>query len=105
MTEWIVIVGAGIVTFLTRASFILFADPHKFPHGFRVALGFVPPAVLAAIVIPGLVSPAGTLDLSLANPRWIAGLVAIAVAVRVRNALASILAGMAALWALQAFPL
>lgn len=105
MTEWIVIVGAGVVTFLTRASFILFADPHKFPHAFRVALGFVPPAVLAAIVIPGLVSPAGAVDLSLGNPRWIAGLVAIAVAARVRNALASILAGMAALWALQAFPL
>lgn len=105
MSEWIVIVGAGVVTFLTRASFILFADPHKFPHGFRVALGFVPPAVLAAIVIPGLVSPAGAVDLSLGNPRWIAGLVAIAVAARVRNALASILAGMAVLWALQAFPL
>lgn len=105
MTEWIVIVGAGVVTFLTRASFILFADPHKFPHGFRVALGFVPPAVLAAIVVPGLASPAGAFDLSLANPRWIAGLVAIAVAVKVRNPLASILAGMAVLWALQAIPL
>ena len=101
-TVWLVIIGSGIVTFLTRASFILFADPHKFPHGFRVALAFVPPAVLAAIVIPGLVSPAGVIDLSLANPRWIAGLVAIGVAMRVRNALASILAGMAALWILQA---
>ena len=101
-TVWLVIIGSGIVTFLTRASFILFADPHKFPHGFRVALAFVPPAVLAAIVIPGLVSPAGGIDLSLANPRWIAGLVAIGVAMRVRNALASILAGMAALWILQA---
>ncbi|MBK7658911.1 MAG: AzlD domain-containing protein [Betaproteobacteria bacterium] len=99
---WLVIVGSGVVTFLTRASFILFADPHKFPHGFRVALAFVPPAVLAAIVIPGLVSPAGGIDFSLANPRWIAGLVAIGVAMRVRNALASILAGMAALWILQA---
>jgi branched chain amino acid efflux pump len=98
---WVVIAGAGAVTFLTRASFILFADPHRFPHGFRVALAFVPPAVLAAIVVPGLLSPAGTVDLSLANPRWIAGLVAIGVAMRVRNPLASILAGMATLWALQ----
>ncbi len=102
-TVWLVIIGSGIVTFLTRASFILFADPHKFPHGFRLALAFVPPAVLAAIVLPGLVSPSGALDLSLANPRWIAGLVAIGVAMRVRNALASILAGMVALWLLQAF--
>lgn len=100
MTEWIVIAGAGAVTFLMRASFILFADPQKFPHGFRVALAFVPPAVLAAIVLPGLASPAGALDLTLANPRWIAGLVAIGVAMRMRNPLASILAGMATLWLL-----
>jgi branched-subunit amino acid transport protein len=102
VTEWIVIVGAGAVTFLTRASFILFADPQKVPHGFRLALTFVPPAVLAAIVLPGLASPSGTLDLTLANPRWIAGLVAIGVAMRMRNPLASILAGMAILWLLQA---
>jgi len=99
---WLVIVGSGIVTFLMRASFILFADPRKFPHGFRVALAFVPPAVLAAIVLPGLVSPGGTVDLSLDNPRWIAGLVAIGIAFRIRNPLAAILAGMATLWALQA---
>jgi branched-subunit amino acid transport protein len=102
MTEWIVIVGAGAVTFLTRASFIVFADPHKFPHAFRMALAYVPAAVLAAIVLPGLAMPGGTLELSVANPRLLAGLAAFAVAARVRNPLASILAGMGALWALQA---
>lgn len=101
MSEWLVIVGAGVVTFLTRASFIVFADPHKFPHGFRVALAFVPAAVLAAIVVPGLAMPHGSLDLSLANPRLLAGTVAMAVAARVKNPLASIVAGMAALWGLQ----
>jgi branched-subunit amino acid transport protein len=102
MSEWLVILGAGVVTFLTRASFIVFADPHKFPHAFRVALAFVPAAVLAAIVVPGLVMPHGTVDLSLANPRWLAGLAAVGVAMRVKNPLASIVAGMAALWGLQA---
>lgn len=102
MTEWIVIVGAGVVTFLTRASFIVFADPHKFPHAFRVALAFVPAAVLAAIVVPGLAMPQGVLDLTPANPRLLAGLAAMAVAMKVKNPLAAILAGMAALWGLQA---
>lgn len=102
MSEWLVILGAGVVTFLTRASFIVFADPHKFPHAFRVALAFVPAAVLAAIVVPGLAMPHGALDLSPANPRLLAGAVAIAVASRVKNPLASIVAGMAALWGLQA---
>jgi branched-subunit amino acid transport protein len=102
VSEWLVIVGAGVVTFLTRASFILFADPHRFPHGFRLALAYVPPAVLAAIVLPGLVSPAGSFDLTLANPRWLAGIVAIGVAMRIRNPFACLLAGMATLWLLQA---
>lgn len=102
MIEWIVIVGAGVVTFLTRASFIVFADPHRFPHALRVALAFVPAAVLAAIVVPGLAMPQGVLDLTLSNPRLLAGLAAMAVAMKVRNPLAAILAGMAALWGLQA---
>lgn len=102
MNEWLVIVGAGVVTFLTRASFIVFADPHKFPHAFRVALAFVPAAVLAAIVVPGLAMPHGTLDFTPANPRLLAGLAAVAVAIRVKNPLACIVAGMAALWGLQA---
>ncbi|HLX24901.1 MAG TPA: AzlD domain-containing protein [Usitatibacter sp.] len=101
MNTWAVIVGVAIVTFALRASFILFANPHRFPHRFRQALLLVPPAVLAAIVAPGLAMPAGALDLTLANPRWIAGIVAIAVAARWRNPLAPIAAGMPALWLLQ----
>jgi branched-subunit amino acid transport protein len=102
MTTWLAIVGVGLLTFLTRASFILFADPHKFPHAFRVALAFVPPAVLAAIVLPGLAMPQGVVDLTIANPRWIAGLVAMVVAARTRNAVATIVAGMTTLWLIQA---
>lgn len=102
MSTWLAIVGAGLITFLTRASFILFADPHKFPHAFRVALAFVPPAVLAAIVLPGLAMPQGAIDLTIANPRWIAGLVAMAVAARTRSAVGTIAAGMATLWLIQA---
>ena len=101
MSTWIAIVGVGIVTFLLRASFIAFADPHRFPHFFRRALAFVPPAVLAAIVAPGLLLAGGTFDPSPANPRLAAGLVAIAVAARTRSVLASIVSGMAVLWLLQ----
>ncbi len=101
MKTWLVILGVAGVTFLLRASFILFANPHKFPHAFRQALTFVPPAVLAAIVAPGLLMPHGAFDATLANPRWIAGLIALAVALGVRNPLAPIAAGLPALWLLQ----
>ena len=101
MSAWLAIVGVGLVTFLTRASFIVFADPHRFPHAFRVALAFVPPAVVAAIAIPGLAMPEGAIDFTLANPRWIAGFAALAVAARLRNVVASLAVGMATLWLLQ----
>jgi branched-subunit amino acid transport protein len=101
VSTWVAILGVAAVTFLLRASFIVFADPHRFPHRFRQALTFVPPAVLAAIVVPGLLLSNGVIDLTAANPRWIAGALAILVAARVRNALAAIATGMCALWLLQ----
>jgi branched-subunit amino acid transport protein len=101
MSAWIAILAVGVVTFLLRASFIVFADPHRFPHLFRQALAFVPPSVLPAIVAPGLVVRGDAIDLTPGNPRWIAGLIAIAVAARTRSTLATVLAGMAALWLLQ----
>lgn len=101
METWLILVGIGAITFGLRASFVVFADPKRFPPRFRQALAFVPPAVLAAIVAPGLLMPQGVLDMSLANPRWIAGLVAIAVAARTRNVLATTIAGMVVLWLLQ----
>jgi branched-subunit amino acid transport protein len=101
MSTWIVILGVAACTFLLRASFIVFADPHRFPRRFRQALTFVPPAVLAAIVTPGLVLVDGAFDLSADNPRWIAGILAMVVGARTRNALAMIATGMAALWLLQ----
>ena len=101
MKIWLIIAGVSASTFLLRASFILFADPQRFPHAFRQALTFVPPAVLAAIVAPGLLMPGGMLDFTFANPRWIAGLAALAVASRMRNPVGPIAIGMAALWLLQ----
>lgn len=101
MSVWLVILGVAACTFFLRASFIVFADPHKFPRRFRQALTFVPPAVLAAIVVPGLLLVHGAIDLGAGNPRWIAGVLAIVVGSRTRNALAAIASGMVALWLLQ----
>lgn len=101
MSVWLAIVGVGATTFLLRASFIVFADPQRFPRAFRAALAYVPAAVLAAIVAPGLLTPGGTLDVSVTNPRLVAGVIAILVAARTRSVLATTVAGMMALWLLQ----
>ena len=101
MSTWLAIAGVSAVVFLLRASFILFADPHGFPPLFRRALAFVPAAVLAAIVAPGLFMSHGGIDVSPDNPRWIAGVVAMAAAALLRHPLAAIAVGMPALWLLQ----
>lgn len=101
MILWLTIVGVALVTFGLRASFIVFIDPHRFPGWFRKALAYVPPSVLAAIVMPGLVVTDAGLDLSPRNPRLLAGLVAIVATFRLRSMMATIAGGMLTLWAAQ----
>lgn len=83
-TTWVVILVAGAGTFAQRASFLVFA--HRLgtvsPRVQRV-LRQIPPAVLAALVLPALVRPDGDLDLW--QPRLLAGLLAGLVSWRTRN--------------------
>jgi branched-subunit amino acid transport protein len=62
----------------------------------------VPPAVLTAIVVPELLYRNDQIDVSLTNARLLAGLIAIVVAWRTKNALITIGVGMIALWMLGA---
>jgi branched-subunit amino acid transport protein len=101
MTTWIAIVGAGLITFLMRLSFIQLMGRAPFPTWLRTALGFVPAAVLAAIVVPDVVIPKlAHLDVW-SNPRLWAALVAGAVAWRTRSVIATLTCGMSVLWLIQ----
>jgi len=100
MTVWLVIVGMGVVTFAIRLSMIVLLGHVGVPALVQRALRFVPPAVFSAIILPELLRPAGTLDISWGNARLLAGALAAVVAWRTRNVLLSIAVGMAALWAL-----
>jgi branched-subunit amino acid transport protein len=97
MSIWLVMVIAGLLTFVTRLSFILLLDRLPMPQWFRRGLRFVPVAVLSAIILPELTSPNGSLFLSWRNPQLLAGAVAILVAWKTKNVLLTIAAGMAAL--------
>ena len=102
MTVWLSMILAGLVTYATRLSFILLLGRRRAPNFLVRALRFVPPAVLAAIVFPELLMPNGRLFISFTNLRLLAGLLAILVAWRTRNAVVTIVVGMLALWGLQA---
>ena len=102
MNYWLVIIGMGIVTYGIRLSAIVLLGQREFPTIIQRALRFVPPAVLSAIVFPELFQHSGQFELALTNVRLIAGVIALIVAWRSKNVLATIAVGMAALWLLQA---
>ena len=97
---WLVIAGTAAGTFALRLSFIqLFGRLDEVPPLLERALSFVPAAVLAALVLPGLVSTGGP-PFSAGYERMVAGTLAALVAWRTGNMLATISAGMVALWLL-----
>ena len=101
MNLWLVMLLGGLITFGMRFSLIYLFGKIEIPETMRRALHYVPPAVLSALIAPELVFYEGTLNLSLDNPRLLAGLLAIAVAWFTRNTLLTILVGMLALFLLQ----
>jgi len=96
------IIGMGVITYAIRVSLFLLPEGAQLPERLLRALRYVPAAVLSAIIAPELLMPGGAFDLSLGNERLLAGLVAILVAWRTRNVLLTVIAGMGALWVLQA---
>ena len=102
---WLTLLIAGILTYMTRLSFIALLDRWQLPPVVMRALRFVPPAVLSAIIFPELFNHSGSFDLSLNNFRLIAGLLAALVGWKTRNILLTIAAGMAALYLLQWAPM
>ncbi len=93
-TLWALIAGMALMTFGLRLSVIGLLGRVRLPQIVLRALRFVPPAVLSAIILPEVLRPGGTFDLSLSNARLPAGLLAALVAWRTRNVLLTIGAGM-----------
>jgi branched-subunit amino acid transport protein len=93
----------GLLTFLTRLSFIALLGRIRTPPRLARALRFVPASILSAVIVPEVVLRDGALALSPSNPRLVAGLAAVAVAAVTRSVLATIGVGMVVLWAMQAW--
>ncbi len=105
MKLWLVFLAGGLLTYLTRLSFIALFGRQEVPELVQRGLRFVPPAVLAAIIFQELLIRSGQIDISLSNLRLVAGLIAGAVAWRTRQPLLVILAGMGVLMLLTLIPL
>lgn len=102
---WAAIAGIGITTYAIRLSFIyLFGRIDAVPPRIQHVLRYVPAAVLAALVVPSVVTIQPTVAETLLDDRLIAGAIATLVAWRTEDVLYTIVVGMATLWLLRFGP-
>jgi branched-subunit amino acid transport protein len=97
---WTVIFAVGALNYLSRLSFIALFARRAMPPLLARALKYVPSAMLTALILPMVIDWHGS-PADLTTPRAAAALIATAVAFATRSTLATLGAGMAALWLLQ----
>lgn len=94
MSAFLAVLVVGLGTFVSRGAFILGLAHRRIPDGVLRTLEYVGPATLAALVVSLLTSEGGGVGWPEA-----AGLAAaVAVALKVRNLVLVLAAGMAAYW-------
>ena len=99
-TAWWAIILAAIGTYTMRAAFLVAAPRMAdLPLGVQRVLRQIPPAALAAIVVPELLRPNGEVDLWSAE--LAAGLLAALVFWRTRNTALMLVVGMVSLVVLR----
>ncbi|HNS39852.1 MAG: AzlD domain-containing protein [Anaerolineae bacterium] len=103
VTMALAIAGMGLITYSIRLSLFLLPERVMLPPWMLRSLRYVPAAVLSAIILPELMLPGGTFDLSLGNERLLAGIAAAVVAWLTRNVLLTVGVGLVLLWILQAY--
>ena len=99
MTEgvwlWVTFALMGMTTVGTRGSFILLGEKGRLPPALQRALRYAPAAALSALVMPDLLLDGG--EFTPLNPKFAAGLVVLAVALRWRNPWLPFILGMGVL--------
>jgi len=100
MTVFVAIVIVGLGTYLSRAVFILALANRKIPDAVIVALQYVAPAVLAALIVALLTDGDG--NVAIGVPEFTSFVVGGAVAWRTKNQVWTLFAGMTVYWIVRA---
>ncbi|MDO8964414.1 MAG: AzlD domain-containing protein [Coriobacteriia bacterium] len=101
-TFWLVIGVLAIGTWAMRSLPIMLHGQVPSPPWAKRLLRYVPVAALTALVVPSVLYLKSGGVYAFAPARVIAGVVALAIAWRTRNVIATLACGMIALWAAQA---
>ncbi len=103
MNEVLLIVGMMAVTFFNRYVLFAFANRISLPKGVQKALGYVPIAVLSAIIAPVVLMPKGEFAFTVDNAYLIAAIVAIVISWWRKNMLLTVFSGMTIFALMQYF--
>jgi len=103
-TEYVILfLLMGLATYFTRASFLVFSKRINMPDHISRSLKYIPPAILATLIFPGIFIPNGELNLAVTNPYiWAAG-VTIGTVLVSKNSVAGIVLGIASLVVFRTF--
>lgn len=99
LTVWVVIVAVSVGSLVTRAAFLLPRLTWQPSPPVAEALRLIPPAAFAALAVPALLRPEGTLDLL--SPGLLAGLLAALVAWRTHSIAATVGVGLVSVLLLE----
>lgn len=92
MNHWFVIVGMAIITYVLRAA-PLIASSGRVEAALARHLRHLPPALFAALIVPALLAPSGTMQ---GGVRLWAGLLGLAAGWRTKSIPVTIATGLAA---------
>ena len=98
MSNWVLIIYCGLITYLTRFSMIALIKKEMFNDRIREVLSYVPSAIFPAIIFPAIFLD----DLGLFqfedNPKILAAAVAMIIGILSKNIIATIFTGLASYW-------
>jgi branched chain amino acid efflux pump len=100
MSAFLAILVVGVGTYLSRAIFILALADREIPPKLIIALDFVAPAVLSALVVALLIDQDGSVELGW--PEASAFIVGAGVAYKTRSHIWTLVAGMTVYWVVRA---
>ena len=98
MSNWLLIIYCGLITFLTRFSMIALLKKEMFNERIREILSFVPSAIFPAIIFPAIfLDNSGDFQLE-NNPKIMAAIIAMLIGIVSQNIIATIISGLASYW-------
>ena len=98
MSNFVLIIYCGLITFLTRFSMIALLKKEMFNDRIREVLSYVPSAIFPAIIFPAIfLNNTGIIQIE-DNPKILASIIAVIVGILSNNILATIFSGLATYW-------